>query len=57
MVSCGGRGPEVNDIGGKAGGGEEEKGGGDGGQYLFHGLSLSFLFSHRATEPQRVISG
>ena len=41
MVSCGGRGPEVNDIGGKASGGEEEKDGrGNGCQEFFHGAFL-----------------
>jgi len=41
MASYGGRGSEVNGIGGGAGGGEEEKGGcGEGGQDWFHGVVL-----------------
>lgn len=57
MASYDGRGSEVNGIGGGAGGGEEgKKGGGDRGEEWFHGAFLSFLFSHKATEPQRGIS-
>jgi len=47
MASYGGRGSEVNGIGGGAGGGEEEKGGcGKGGQEWFHRAFLSCPDAH-----------